>query len=418
MTTQKKILEYIKDGWDKTTRYNPKDIPDGAKTLYGVPYPYVVPAVGAFEELYYWDTYFANKGLELSDKWDLAKNNTDNILFMIERFGCMKNSNREFHSGVAQPPFASIMVRDVFEHYKDKTWLFGAFNTLKKEYNFWMSERMTPIGLNQYAGKPSDLTIKEKADAFCKRISGRPEGLTDEEIVDQYMICCESGWDCTPRWDGFCGKKFVQVELNSLLFAFEKNMAYFSEVLNLGEENEWHKKAQNRKALMDKFMLNADGFYTDYNFTDAHHSKIMSSSCLFPLYAGLAEKEQAEKLMENLYRIEAPFGIAATEDNEYVGKYTMQWCYPVGWACQQHIAIKALDNYGYKNKAKEVAQKYIALTEKVFEETGQLWEKYNVVEGSNQVLSHGRTTAMPPMIGWTAATYLTSKHYLETDEIN
>ncbi|MBE6787485.1 MAG: hypothetical protein E7537_03965 [Ruminococcaceae bacterium] len=417
MTTSEKILEYINNGWDATTRYNPKDIPNGEKTLYGVPYPYVVPAVGAFEELYYWDTYFANKGLELSDKWDMVKNNTDNILFMIERFGCMKNSNREFHAGVAQPPFSSIMVRDVFEHYGDKTWIFGAYNTLKKEYNFWMSKRITPIGLNQYGGFPTDSTIEAKADAFCKRISGRPEGLTDQEIVDQYMICCESGWDCNPRWDGFYGKKFVQVELNSLLYAFEKNMEYFSEVLELQEENEWHEKAKNRKALMDKFMLNADGFYTDYNFIDDYHSKIMSSSCLFPLYTGLAQKEQAEKLMENLYRIDAPFGITATENNEYVGKYTMQWCYPVGWACQQHIAIKALDNYGYKDKAKEVAQKYISLTEKVFEETGQLWEKYNVVEGSNQVLSHGRTTAMPPMIGWTAATYLTSKKYLETGKI-
>lgn len=418
MTTREKILKYIENGWKETTRYNPKDIPNDNRTLYGVPYPYTVPAVGAFEELYYWDTYFTNKGLELSDKWDLAKNNTDNILFMIERFGCMKNSNRKYHEGVAQPPFASIMVRDIFGHFEDKTWLFGAFNTLKKEYAFWMTKRMTPIGLNQYGGCNLDPTPKIKTDDFCGRVSGRPEGYTDEQIADQYIICCESGWDCNPRWDGFDGKQFVQVELNSLLYAFERNMAYFSEILEAGEERKWLKKAADRKALMDKYMLNDDGFYTDYNFVKKSYSTIMSTASIYPMYVGLSEKSQTEKLMENLYRLEADYGIATCEDNEYVGNYTMQWNYPVGWACQQHIVIKALDNYGYKEKAQEVAQKYITLTEKVFEQTGQLWEKYNVVEGSNRVLSHGRTTEMPPMIGWTAAAYLTARKYLEAGEIN
>ena len=418
MTTKEKVLKYIDDGFKQTTRFVPKDRFEGCKTLYRLPYSFTIPAVGHFEELYYWDTYFTNKGLELADKWDLAKNNTDNILFMIERFGFMKNSNRQFHAGVTQPPFSSIMVRDIFDHYKDRTWLYGAYHTLKKEYKFWMTKRMSPIGLNQYGGHNTDTSTKIKADAYCKRISGRPEGYTDEQLEAQYMNCCESGWDINPRWDGFDGPKFVQVCLNSLLYAFEKNMAYFSENLMLGEENDWNEKAANRKALMDKYMINSDGFYTDYNYVDGHHSKIMSSASLYPMYVGLCEMPQAEKIIENFDRINATYGIAACEDNEYANKYTMQWNYPVGWSCQQHIAIKALDNYGYTDLAKEVAQKYITLIEKVYEQTGQLWEKYNVVEGSNNVLSHGRTTAMPPMIGWTAATYLTSQKYLDTGKIN
>ena len=280
MTTQEKVLSYIEKGWEDTKRYNPKDQFNGCKTLYGLPYPFSVPAVGAFEELYYWDTYFANKGLELCDKWDLAKNNTDNILFMIDRFGFMKNSNRQFHAGIAQPPFSALMVRSIFNHYKDKTWLYGAFHTLKKEYDFWMTKRMSPIGLNQYGGHNTDTSLQIKSEAFCKRISGRPEGYTDEQIEQQYMNCCESGWDVTPRWDGFDGPKFVQVDLNSLLFAFEKNMAYFSTVLGLSEADEWNDKAKNRKTLMDKYMINAEGFYTDYNYVDNHHSKIMSSASL------------------------------------------------------------------------------------------------------------------------------------------
>lgn len=418
MNTTQKVLEYIEKGWDVTTRYYPNDIPDGVKTLYGLPYPYIVPADGHFEELYYWDTYFANKGLELSDKWDLAKNNTDDILFMIDRFGCMKNSNREFHSGVSQPPFSTIMVRDIYEHYKDKTWLYGAYHTLKKEYDFWMTERITPIGLNQYSGKAVDAPVSEKAKSFCERINGRPEGLTDEEIVNHYMTLCESGYDCNPRWDGFKGPQFVQVELNSLLYMFEKNMAYFSEVLSLNEEKDWENKAAHRKELMDKYMICDEGYYTDYNFVEKHHSKILSCASIYPLYANLAQGEQLESFLKNFHRLEAPYGVLACENNEYVGKYSMQWNYPVGWACIHYLAVKAFDNYGYKEKAREIAEKYIKLTEKVFEETNQLWEKYNVIESTDKVFSHGNRTKQPAMIGWTAGTYLTSKHYIETGKIN
>ena len=156
MTTNEKVLKYIDNGFKQTTRFVPEDRFEGCKTLYRLPYPFTIPAVAAFEELYYWDTYFTNKGLELVNKWDLTKNNTDNILFMIERFGFMKNSNRQFHAGVSQPPFSSIMVRDLYDHFKDNTWLYGAYHTLKIEYNFWMTKRMSPIGLNQYGGCNTD----------------------------------------------------------------------------------------------------------------------------------------------------------------------------------------------------------------------------------------------------------------------
>ena len=65
---------------NKQIRENKKD--DG--TLIGLPYSYTVPCVdGAFQEMYYWDTCFTNVGLLLCDRLELAKNNTENMAYMI-----------------------------------------------------------------------------------------------------------------------------------------------------------------------------------------------------------------------------------------------------------------------------------------------------------------------------------------------
>ena len=57
-----KLLTYIRENWDNTRRFNPEDT--GIKI--GMPYPYTVPCIqNRFNDMYYWDTHFANKGLIL-----------------------------------------------------------------------------------------------------------------------------------------------------------------------------------------------------------------------------------------------------------------------------------------------------------------------------------------------------------------
>ena len=59
-----------------------------------------------------------------------------------------------------------------------------------------------------------------------------------------------------------------------------------------------------------------------------------------------------------------------------------------------------------------IAKKYVSLAESVFEKTGHLWEKYNVVNGSTEVIDGNNGCTMPAMIGWTAGAYLTLHDYL------
>ncbi len=397
-----KVLDYIERNWDSCIKENRQD--EG--TLLGLPYPYTVPAVGHFDEMYYWDTYFTNKGLELCGRISQAKNNTDNMLYMVNKYGFMPNGNRQVYLSHSQPPFLSVMVRDVYEYYRDPVWLGGAYQALTKEYAFWTTERGSHTGLSRYDEEVAEERIKPMADRCAERMGYRPD-LPDELLARHMLATCESGWDINPRWD-LEGYHFAPVDLNSLLYLLEGNMAYFAKELDNGCESEWLERQRKRRERMVRYMQNAEGLFLDHNFVTGKQSIVFSAASLFPLYAGLADDQQAECLVQNLHRLEAPYGLLTCEKNEVPG--TFQWDYPNGWACLQYIAIIGLDRYGYREEAARLARKYTALVEKVFEETGNLWEKYNVVEGNINVANE---YAMPPMMGWSAGVYLAALHYLD-----
>ena len=109
---------------------------------------------------------------------------------------------------------------------------------------------------------------------------------------------------------------------------------------------------------------------------------------------------------DNLYRLETDYGVVACENSN--SKSVFQWDYPNGWACLQHIAISGFKRYDYNETAKRLAKKYTLLVEKVFEETGHLWEKYNVVQGSTNI-NQEESGDMPAMMGWSAGVYLYAK---------
>ena len=67
------------------------------------------------------------------------------------------------------------------------------------------------------------------------------------------------------------------------------------------------------------------------------------------------------------------------------------------------------DNYGFCREARRIAEKYLRVVIKNFQETGELWEKYNVVDGSIQVKNE---YAMPAMMGWTAGVFVFCADFL------
>ena len=134
------IEAYLAQKWKETVRYTPQD----SGMLIGLPYPYTVPcADGMFNEIYYWDTYFTNKGLIAAGEAQLARNNCRNMLYLVEKFGYMPNGNLTIYLHRSQPPYLAMMVWDVYEATADAAFLAQAYPVLQKEYAFWETARAT-----------------------------------------------------------------------------------------------------------------------------------------------------------------------------------------------------------------------------------------------------------------------------------
>ncbi len=406
----KKVNDFIKTRWKDSVRHQVED----TGTLIGLPFPYTVPCPEGKEmqNNFYWDTYFMNVGMIRHGFIEQAKNNTDNLLSEVEKYGYVPNGNRTFFLNRTQPPFLCLMIRDVFDAIQDREWLKKAFTIWNKEYDFWMKNRKTAIGLNHHLhhSTKKDL-LKFYEDELFYRIKFNPQNENDKiEIANHYLAEAETGWDFTPRFHQQCAN-FIQIELNCILYLCELDAAYFSDILESKDTEAWRGHAEKRKEIILKLLWNeSESFFYDYDFVNDKYSQVATLGGFAPLWAKIAAKDQAKKVVQNLHHFEYDFGVAVCENSNQQIVY--QWDFPNGWPPITFMVIEGLINYGFLKDAKRIAEKYIKTVVKNFNINGKLWEKYNVVDGSINV---NNEYEMPSMLGWTAGVFVYCYEFLKND---
>ena len=408
---RKKILRFIEEHWSDTTRLNHKNI----GTLVGLPYPYTIPCVDdAFQEFYYWDTYFSCRGLIRQGFIEQAKNNCDNLIYLVENYGFVPNGNRTYYLNRSQPPYMGLLIKHVYDRLGDKHWLNSAVGTMEKEYEFWMNNRMTLIGLNHYGNHADRNDLLQFYDDSCvPRLRMRHYKKEDRlRESSQTLAEAESGWDFNPRFRRRC-LDFAPIDLNSNLYKYELLLTEFYKVL--GDEItalKWLGKSKMRKDLINRYCWHQEsGAFMDYDFINNCHSTVISAAILHPLWCGLASDEQASCVVHVMETtLETEFGLLACQFN--TNGFNYQWDYPYGWAPLHLITIEALKDYGFRKTACRIAEKYVSTVCRVFENTGTLWGKYNVVNGNIDINCEG-TNRMPAMMGWTAGVFVEACNFLE-----
>lgn len=377
-TKYKKCLDYIKENQKELTFYLPED-----KDIHlGLPYPFISPSAssGIYEnDQFYWDSYFIILGLMESGQVDMAKGMVNNLVYLCNRFGIVPSRNRYYNLGTSQPPFLTSMIMEVLDKTKDKKWLEYVAKVAEKELNkYWMDSKQVH-------------KVHKGLSRYCDHLH------TDDTAEH------ESGWDMTSRFDKRC-LDFLPVDLNSLLYKYETDFSVIYRILGDKEKAKRYKeRAQKRKETINELMWNNDnGFFFDYDYVNKRQSDFWSVAGFYPLWAGIATKTQAKKVLENIKVFECEGGLASTQKEGLSGDYK-QWDYPNGWANQQWIVIRGLLNYGFDSEAKRLADKWLETNKKVFDKTGTFWEKYNVV--TVDVGKSGRY-ATQEGFGWTDAIFL------------
>lgn len=393
------IKEYIDTNLPLTIREGKED--NGS--FIGLPYPYVIPsAKDMFQEMYYWDSYFTNAGLIQRGNVQQAKNNVDNLRYLLDRFGFVLNGSRVEFTYNSQPPFLALMIREVYDVTGDKEWLADAYRSVQKEHRFWVERRGSACGLSRYDGQPMpEEEARNAAECLLVRLGYHPEGKTTYDLGRALHAVGESGWDFNPRMTHRT-YAYAPADLNALLYAQEDQLSYFAAELGLADESAaWAVLRDERAALMRQYLQGDDGVFYDYDTEENVRTTLASCACFYPLYVGMATPEEAKAAVELLPRLEMEHGVVACEKCDVRGNY--QWGYPNGWPPMHRIVVEGLLRYGYRDEALRIAEKFVNTVEQSFAATGHLWEKYNVVEGNVEVTDEYK---MPAMLGWTFAVYV------------
>lgn len=402
------VRAYISESWDSTLRFQPEDTPD---SLLGMPFPYTVPcAEGMFNELYYWDTYFTNVGLIDDGRLEQARSNTADLLSLVERYGFVPNGNRLWYLNRSQPPYLSRMVADVFDASADTLWLAAAWPVLEREYSFWMTERLSPCGLNHYG---STGTTEKDLDGFISSASDRMRtdfralGWSEKQLRKFGLHCvaeCESGWDYNPRFDRRCAD-FCPVDLNANLYGMEMQMARFAMVLGK-DPKPWEDRARMRGELIRRYMYDSSSkAWFDYDYCNGKCSEVVSAAVFSLLFNEVLSTQEAATVRGMLPALEYRGGLAVCANESYPFEY--QWSYPNAWPPTTFVAVEGLLRYGYRRDAFRLARKYIRSNTRAFRVSGQLWEK---IDCRNGKLPVDREYGTPAMLGWTAGTFV---HFYE-----
>jgi len=159
---------------------------------------------------------------------------------------------------------------------------------------------------------------------------------------------------------------------------------------------------------MQTFFWNDDlGYFMDYNFKKQATTPELTLAGVFPLFFKVATEEQAAKVKKVLLdKFLKPGGLVTTLDHS-----GQQWDAPNGWAPLQWMAVKGLLAYGYEAEAKDIMERWLALNNKVYKNTGKMMEKYNVEDLS--LLSGGGEYETQDGFGWTNGVALGFKVFLE-----
>ena len=357
--------QYIADFWHRLERYHPKD----DESLLGLPNTYLVPAHEEghefdFNELYYWDSYFMVQGMYDPKHKDLVVGILDNLLYEFRRFKVVPNASRTYLTGRSQPPFLTSFIWEVYEAYgMSDDWLFESMQTAEDEYRtVWMG------------------TVKPNARQVYRGLSRYYDINYLHDLAE-----AESGWDMTPRF-GRKALNYLPVDLNSLLYKYEMDFAKYYRLRDQKREAaKWEVAAKHRRTNMNDLMWSElKGLYYDYNFVKRRRGAVSSLATFYPLWAGLADEQQALQLVKALKRFENRGGLATTDVqqlSQFVpGNLPTQWSYPNGWAPLHYLTIKGLQRYGYHEDARRLAMKWLRTNLDWFNQHGIFLEKYNVVQ--------------------------------------
>lgn len=460
---------YYAQQWQNSVRRLTHDSAD----YIGLPFPYSTPTLAGntlFQEFYYWDTYFINRGLiaygthpqrrgestpDERATLQQALHNVNNLLFLVEKLGFIPNANRHSMTNRSQPPLLGAMIADIFQATRDTAWLRQALPILEKEHNWWMRERSlgltrkeqkiapNAIAYNHYGHNASNAFLVRFGRFLTGRLGENFDSLLQKNNQDSlqlpnqqtqgkgiillgHMLAeAESGWDFTPRFNAQC-QNIAPLDLNCLLYITEKTLYRGYKTLNNREKStHWKQIAKHRKELINKLFYDKHtGWYWDYNIAQQQIHRIHSAAQFMPYFANIApHNAKHKKALQSLselfigrYGVHPCLPILRDSATALKNRVTWptQWNSPNAWPPLTHFVAEALSLYSSGLTAtktcRNLQEKRFQLIQGYLQSVETQWiltgKFWEKYNLHFGTLNVTNEYAMPDFFGWTAGIYM------------
>ncbi|MGF6839626.1 alpha,alpha-trehalase [Paraburkholderia youngii] len=393
--------------------------PDASASPYAsllpLPSSYIVPG-DRFDEIYYWDSYFILLGLDASGQRALVDDELNNFSTLIDRYGHIPNGNRTYYLSRSQPPFFAQMVQLVARKEGDQVYT-RYLPELRREYAYWMagSDHLSPGKAARHLVRLADGTLLNRY--WDERAAPRDESYREDVMTAQQIpqrdaqdlwrnlrAGGETGWDFSSRWfaDGrtlatIDVTSLVPVDLNCLMVELERALAKAYRVTgDAGHAENLELRARVRADAIRRVLwdpqLHAFG---DYDFVHGTLTHRLTAATVYPLYTGVATRNDAREVAQTIRRdLLRPGGLATTRTDT-----GQQWDEPNGWAPLQYLAVIGLRRYSEPELARDIATRWIRTNVAYYQRTGKLVEKYDV--DASDKSAGGGEYPLQDGFGWT-----------------
>ncbi|KAI5186951.1 alpha,alpha-trehalase [Nematocida homosporus] len=156
------LIDHIDCLWDKF--YTPPEESQAILTTrINLKHPFVAPG-GRFQECYYWDAFWINKGLMLSQKKQYIQDTLNNFSDLLKTYNFIPNGTRHYYTNRSQPPLFLSMLTDSLESMTKLKEKFNADMLLNKSLssNPDTNSHSTP---NQNTNTTTSLNTNQKVSA-------------------------------------------------------------------------------------------------------------------------------------------------------------------------------------------------------------------------------------------------------------
>jgi alpha,alpha-trehalase len=258
-----------------------------------------------------------------------------------------------------------------------------------------------------YAVEVCDTPVKiEKPD--CEGATG---ATLSKEFYRGDRSMRESGFDVSFRFGphGAGTHHYAPVCLNSLLYKYEKDMEAMSAMLGRPKDaTTWKERAATRGKNIQTYLWDAEqGMFFDWDLHHKERSTYVYITTFYPLWAGVATKEQAAAIMKHLGKLEQAGGLVMSP-YESEG----QWDFPYAWAPTQLVAIEGLRKYGFNSDSDRISYNFLSMVAANFRHDGTIREKYDAVTRSSETAVKAGYNINVVGFGWTNAVFLEFLHNL------